>query len=228
MIRLFFLVILVSLTACTNDRVTELNKAGFTDIYKNILLRTIDTEEGESSPSKTSYNKKWLSKYNQPIIGLSSPNQKEKATLVALGNHNDKLTWVSADGISVSFANGILIATRGYSQDLIESQHNHLNNFFLKQTKIRKKTYRYLNGENRYRELKFTCSITAKASTTYFLTDLQLKTTRYNEFCESESISHKNEYDVLPDTNIILKSTQWISETNGYITIYNYYAFQNN
>ena len=227
--RLFFLLILVSCTTCTNDRVIELNKTGFTNIYKNILLRTVDTKEEEISAPKTAYNKKWLSKFNQPIIGLSSPNQTEKATLVALGNHNDKLTWVSADGISVSFANGILIATRGYSQDLMESKHSNLNAFFTQHTKNRKKTYRYLNGENRYRELKFNCSITAKAnSVTSFLTDLRLETTIYTEFCESDDIRHNNEYYVLPNTNIILKSKQWISESNGYITVHNYYAFQNN
>ena len=43
-----------------------------------------------------------VSKFKQPIIGLSSPGKTEKATLVMLGNQNDKLTWVSADGISVT------------------------------------------------------------------------------------------------------------------------------
>ena len=48
---------------------------------------------------------------------------KNTATLVALRKSTmNNLTWVSADGISVSFLNGILIATRGYSQDLMESQ----------------------------------------------------------------------------------------------------------
>ena len=45
----------------------------------------------------------------------------------------NKLTWVSADGISVSFDNGILIATRGYSQDLMESQHSDgINSIFFR------------------------------------------------------------------------------------------------
>ena len=60
---------------------------------------------------------------------MHSEDDGEAATLVALGNYKEKLTWVSADGISISFANGILIATKGYSQDLMESQRNDLNSF---------------------------------------------------------------------------------------------------
>ena len=122
--RWILLVIVFLFAACTNDDIIQNNKDGFTDIYKNILLRSFGANDETISPSKTLYDKKWLSKFNQPIIGLSSPKHQEQATLVALGNQNDKLTWVSADGISVSFANGVLIATRGYSQDLMESRHN--------------------------------------------------------------------------------------------------------
>ena len=93
---------------------------------------------------------------------------EKTATLVALGNYKNRLTWVSADGISVSFLNGILIATRGYSQDLIESQHNDLDTLFSKNTKRRLKKHRYLNGENQYRELTFTCSVVEKTNTPSF------------------------------------------------------------
>ena len=225
---LISLIMLFMFAACTNDEIIRTNKAGFTDIYKNILLRSFDIPGETISPSKTVYSKKWLSKFNQPIIGLSSPNQTEKATLVALGNQNDTLTWVSADGISVSFKNGILIATRGYSQDLIESQHYKLDTLFTQNIKNFSKTFRYLNGQNRYREFNFSCSFSAKVTTTSFLSDLKLKTTQFTEACKSGNMRHTNKYYLLPNTDIVLKSKQWISETNGYITIYNYYAFQNN
>ncbi len=226
--KYIFLVIFFLCVSCTNDNVIKENKAGFTNIYKNILLRNLDINEEKVSPSTTLYNKRWLSKFNQPIIGLSSPRKTEKATLVALGNQNDNLTWVSADGISVSFSNGVLIATRGYSQDLIESQHNNLDTLFIRNTKNHSKTFRYLNGQNEYREFKFYCNLVAEASTTSFLSDLKLKTTKFKESCTAGTSHHINEYYVLPETNIVLKSKQWISEANGYINVYNYYAFQNN
>ena len=53
-------------------------------------------------------------------IGYKS---KAKATLVALGNNKEKLTCVSADVISLTYDQGILIATRGYSQDLLSLKY---------------------------------------------------------------------------------------------------------
>ena len=228
MSRWLFLIVFFFSAACTNDYVIQKNKTDFADIYKNILFRYLDTNKEKISPHKTAYNKRWLSQFNQPIIGLSSPNHQEQATLVALGNQNDQLTWVSADGISVSFKNGVLIATRGYSQDLIESRHNDLDSLFTQDTKKRSKIFRYLNGQNGYSEIEFSCSVVSKAKTTSFLIDLKLRTTKFTEYCSAGTSKHTNEYYVLPNTNIILKSKQWISEANGYIDVYNYYAFQNN
>ena len=155
-------------------------------------------------------------------------DSEKTATLVALGNYKNRLTWVSADGISVSFFNGILIATRGYSQDLMESKNNGLDTLFSKNTKKRLKKYRYLNGENQYTDLNFICSVVAKKNTPSYFLDIKLETTKFTETCKAGTTSHANEYYVLPNTSIVLKSKQWISEANGSIFIYNYYAFQNN
>ena len=73
-----------------------------------------------------------MSRFNQPIILISSEDMRVQATLVALGNNQEKLTWVSADGISFTFDNGILIATRGYTQDLMALRHKTLKTMFIK------------------------------------------------------------------------------------------------
>ena len=148
--------------------------------------------------------------------------------MVILGNYQNKLTWVSSDGVSVSFENGFLIATRGYSQDLMEAQHNDLDKLFTRNTFNRFKKYRYLNGKNEYKELNFFCSVKADKNTDLYILNLSLKTTKYTENCEAGDTRHVNEYYVLPNTNIVIKSKQWISKANGYVIIHNYYAFQNN
>ena len=87
---------------------------------------------------------------------------KKTSDPCGFGNYKNKLTWVSTDGISVSFEDGVLIATRGYSQDLMESNHENLNNLLNLSSKTRNKTYRYLNGQNEYEDIKFSCSISVK------------------------------------------------------------------
>ncbi len=226
--KILFLISLCGIS-CTSDEIIRSEKTAFLKIYKDILVSdpAIDSSK-KTTMEKQSYDKAWLSKFNQPIILLSSLDGQNTASLVALGSYENKLTWVSADGISVSFLNGVLIATRGYSEDLIESQQNDINNLFTRNTNTRSKKYRYIDGENQYRELSFYCSVVAEADIPAVFLDITLETTKFTENCQSGAIKHSNEYYVLPNSNIILKSKQWISEANGSILIYNYYAFQNN
>jgi len=228
MIKKFLFLLSLCSLSCTSDDIIRAEKTSLYNVYKDIVVSEPGSTTSKKLVAKQIYNKEWLSKFNQPIVLISSLDGKKTATLVALGNYKDKLTWVSADGISVSFLNGVLIATRGYSQDLMESQHNDLNILFTQNIKTRTKKFRYINGENQYRELIFNCSVVKKTNTPSLFLDMRLETTEYTETCQAGSVSHTNEYYVLPGTNIILKSKQWISETNGSIIIYNYYAFQNN
>ncbi len=228
MIKKILILISILGISCTSDDVIRSEKNSFYNIYKNIIIKENSSDPEKLEYKKTVYNREWLSNFSQPIILLSSQDGKKAATLVALGNYKKKLTWVSADGISVSFTNGILIATRGFSQDLLESQQTDLNSIFLRPKKRRSKTYRYLDGQNEYEELNFSCTVKTKKNTTSSFLDLTLNTTKFTETCEAGIHKHTNEYYVLPDTNIVLKSKQWISESNGYIQIHNYYAFQSN
>lgn len=225
--KIFLLFSLLLVLSCTSDEIIRQEKTGYYNIYKGLIFR--DPEPvAENSGEKKLYDRKWLSQFNQPIILLASVDGKRQATLVALGNYKDILTWVSADGISVSFRNGILIATRGYSEDLLESKHNDLSSIFNLSRKNKEKTYRYLDGKNEYKEITFSCSITIEENITSNFLALKLQTNKIIEDCDSENSKHSNEYYVLPNTDIVLKSKQWVSPSNGYIVCYNYYAFQTN
>ena len=228
MIKRFFLLFFLFCFSCSSDGIISTEKTSFYKVYRNIIFSDSNSTPEKVKNEKKTYDREWLSKFNQPIILLSSLDGKLAATLVALGNYDNKLTWVSSDGISVSFSNGILIATRGYSQDLMESKQNKLGALFKSPSRSHSKSYRYLNGKNEYSEFKFSCSVTAEPNTTLYLLDLKLKTTKFIESCVSGNTAHVNEYLVLPETNIVLKSKQWVSKENGYLLIYNYYAFQEN
>ena len=147
---------------------------------------------GEKKERKV-YNREWLSKFNQPIILLSSLDGKNAAVLVVLGNYQNKLTWVSSDGISISFEDGILIATRGYSQDLIEAQHDNLDKLFTQNILNRFKTYRFLNGKNQYEQLKFSCSVKSEQNSDSKILNVTLKTTKFIESCQADDTRHTNE-----------------------------------
>ena len=139
MIKKFLILFSLCGISCTSDNILRSEKNSFYAIYRSIIIRENNSSSIKVKNRKTVYDRDWLSKFKQPIIVLQSLDGKTAATLVALGNYKNKLTWVSVDGISVSFENGILIATRGYSQDLLESQQNDLDTLFLSPKKNRLK-----------------------------------------------------------------------------------------
>ncbi len=224
--KLFVLFLIPFLLSCSSDELMESEKKDYFSIYKNLIVSDSNKKSTENQLAKQNKNSKWLSKFNQPIILISSADEKIQATLVALGNNQEKLTWVSADGISLTFDNGVLIATRGYTQDLMTMRHKTLKTMFKKRQKDYKKTHRYLNGENDYDDITFICKLSKEVNRNLKILEYSLMADKYTESCKSPRYFYDNEYYLLPKTNIVLKSKQWISPSNQSFFSYNFYAFQ--
>ena len=136
------------------------------------------------------------------------------------------MTWVSADGISMTFDQGVLISTRGYSQDLFSLRYKNPSKLFLHDKLTYKKVHRYLNSENRYIDITFQCLARKIPSKKIQFLEYKLIADKFLENCKSEQYNYKNEYDLLAGTGIVIFSKQWISPSNKYFLTYNMYAFQ--
>jgi len=223
---LFAILFMIFLSACTSDDVIKSEKEARWGIFKNIASKSISKDKIISQSSTFPNSKKWLEKFNQPIILTSSVNKKNQATLVSLGNNDERLTWVSSDGISLSYDNGVLIATRGYSQDLLSLKYEKPKKIFSSNNLQYTKTHRYLSGENRYNELQFKCTGKKVEAQSIEIVEYTLLVDSYMETCINKYHRYKNEYDLLSGTTIVVRSKQWISPVNSYFLTYNLYAFQ--
>ena len=129
-IIIVFILSLLLLTACSSDDIVRQENNELLDIFRNIAKEMQSRPKKQAKAKEIKKTNLWLSRFNQPIILVSSLDKTNEATLVALGNNEEKLTWVSADGISVSYDNGVLIATRGYSQDLLSLKYKNPDKSF--------------------------------------------------------------------------------------------------
>ena len=214
------------LASCSSDKIVTTEKNEYIGIFRNVIRKSIpdkikDIEQ--EVPKKTS---QWLSRFKQPIILISSLDEKNQATLVALGNNKEKLTWVSADGISLTYDQGILIATRGYSQDLFSLKYLNPTDLFRSENIEYKKVHRYLTSENKYDDIIFKCLGKREQPKPVIFLEYKITLDKFVEDCVSNQYSYKNEYDLLSSTSIVIKSKQWISPSNKYFKTYNFYAFQ--
>ncbi len=217
---------LTFLNACTSDDVVKTEKEELFGIFKNITSRSLSEKAIPSQSSVFPNTKKWLQKFNQPIILTSSVDEKNQATLVSLGNNEERLTWVSSDGISLSYDNGVLIATRGYAQDLLSLKYEKPDKMFKSNYLSYNKTHRYLNGENRYNDIRFKCTGKKMAPQSIEIVEYALLVDRYVETCVNLQHRYENEYHLLSGTTVVVKSKQWVSPVNSYFLTYNLYAFQ--
>ena len=214
------------LSACTSDDVVKSEKEELLGIFKKITNRSISKDKNVTHSSAFPNSKKWLEQFKQPIILTSSTDKKNQATLVSLGNNEERLTWVSSDGISLSYDDGVLIATRGYSQDLLSLRYKKPKKIFSSSYLEYDKTHRYLNGENRYNEISFKCTGKKIVLRSIEILENTLMVDRYVETCVSAKHKYINEYDLLSGTTVVMKSKQWISPINRYFLTYNLYALQ--
>ena len=205
------LLFMTFLPACSSDDVVEFEKRELLGIFKNITKKPLSENAVISQSSSFPNTKKWLERFNQPIILTSSIDRKHQATLVSLGNNEERLTWVSSDGISLSYDNGILIATRGYSQDLLSLNYENPNKLFKSNYLHYKKTHRYLDGENRYSDIEFKCTGKKMRPRSIEIVEYTLLVDKYIETCVNSRHKYKNEYDLLSGTTVVVKSKQWIS-----------------
>ena len=214
------------LSACTSDDVVKSEKEELLGIFKNITSKSISKDKSITQSSAFPNSKKWLEQFKQPIILTTSTDKKNQATLVSLGNNEERLTWVSSDGISLSYDDGVLIATRGYSQDLLSLRYKKPKKIFSSSYLEYNKTHQYLNGENRYNEIHFKCTGKKMAPRSIEIVEYTLLVDRYVETCVSTKHKYINEYDLLSGTTVVMKSKQWISPVNRYFLTYNLYALQ--
>ena len=214
------------LAACSSDDIVKQESDELFGIFRKVAQEMHSRPKEKTNATEIKKTDLWLSKFNQPIILVSSLDKTNEATLVALGNNEEKLTWVSADGISVSYDNGVLIATRGYSQDLLSLKYKKPVDLFSASRIEYDKVHRYLSGENNYHDIYFKCTGIKNFSKPTIILENNLSVDTFVEKCEHSSYNYVNEYDLLAGTTIVLRSKQWISPANKSFLTYNYYAFQ--
>ena len=225
-IRILFILFITMTASCSSDKITTAEKDEYVGIFRNVIRNNFSEKTDLFKQPVLKKTNQWLSGFKQPIILISSLDEKNQATLVALGNNREKLTWVSSDGISLTFDQGVLIATRGYSQDLLSLKYlNPVGLFGSKKIRY-KRVHRYLTGDNKYDDIVFQCLGKRGQPKPVLFLEYKITVDKFDEECVSDQHSYKNEYDLLSGTSVVIESKQWISPTNKYFRTYNLYAFQ--
>ena len=160
---------------------------------------------------------------NIPLILIELLNGDQIATLSAFPGNTLNEVWLSADGRTVTTQNGMLIATRGMSYDLMGADVGAARSL-LEKTITGKielnyfRAYKYLAADNQEKIIEVSCVFSKESQETIFVFEKPYKTLRVSENCESGSLQFKNTYWV-EKNGMIRKSQQWHGQNIGLILI---------
>lgn len=149
---------------------------------------------------------------------MSLAGQGQEATLVPAGVNGTRVTWLSADQVSITLENGLLVATRGFAQDLMAADVSGVMQALITSGGEATRRIEFLNGIDQISTEVLQCSIASAGNETLTILEKSVPTERFNEDCASDSLRFTNIYWI-SDDGVIVKSHQLISQGVGFLQI---------
>lgn len=147
-----------------------------------------------------------------PLIRADLPARGATAVLRPLGQNGAVTTWTTVDNITLSFRQGILVASRGLGQDLMAADPEATRAALAGEAPgIYRRKMRYLTGDNHSTWLTAGCTMRQAEGTVEGLR-------RFEETCQARDESFTNIY-LLDGAGRVAQSRQWLSPGLGSVEI---------
>lgn len=138
------------------------------------------------------------------------------ATAQPIASNGTSQTWVTLDGVSFTFDNGMLIASRGLGDDLMGGDASESYQRLLAGGGPAARLGDYLDGEDQIVRRLFQCDVTARGYEEIHIFERSYDTHRFSEICRTETHEYENLYWV-DAQGVIWQSRQWVSPMIGYL-----------
>ena len=153
----------------------------------------------------------------RPLILAIIPSRDSFSSLNLIGTNGDVTTWETPDDVTVSFRDGVVVATRGLGQDMMMADMSAtLAALLAPPAGLYRRFQGTLDGQSEIEYLAFQCRVTARTLETITIIEEQHTTTRTTETCVSPGVEVTNIYWRGSD-GVMWKSRQWIGDYIGYL-----------
>ena len=139
------------------------------------------------------------------------------AAMTRVGTNNGVDTWRTAKGVTLSFQDGILVASRGLGEDLMGADVAGVRAAILRGTGTAQRQHSFLGGEDQIQTRDLTCTFTTNAPETITIATGAVTAGKVTEVCESSALVFTNLYWL--NDNEIVQSRQAVAFSVGYIRV---------
>lgn len=208
---IFALPVIAALTAC--GPLTQNNPT------MGIVRGVVDGSSGEdeaTDPGLASIlSRDFIEAQPNDIMLASVIAREATAVLIKAGTNGSKVTWISPDGISLTFDTGVLVASRGLGDDLMGANVAGVVSSFENATSYMR-THDYMNGLNQIETETFACSQSKDRTESLTIYDRTYETDVFVETCEDGNDGFINTFWRSRD-GVIWQARQWVSDDVGYV-----------
>ena len=149
---------------------------------------------------------------------LNAYNGTMVAALAAGASNGNRVTWLSADGPSVTTQNGVIVATRGFPRDLMAADVDNVIRALIAGSGTATRLHDTLSDTDTIVTQSFDCTIASKGSEMIGILGRQIATERYAETCNSDRLTFSNSYWI-DNSGKMVRSLQAIAPDSGYIQL---------
>lgn len=207
------MMVLPLLAACSNDP----HKPGILADTKSIF--NVTRAAGKSTPAAPVQLTPALiaAAAPVPLIALTVENDGRSTVLARMASNGGVDTFSTADKITVSTRDGIVVATRGLGYDLMSVNAPSASQIARGQGQHRR-SYQTLDALDQIQNEIYNCALSATGSETVNVAGYSVPTRRVSERCEGGNALIENEYFV-DGAGRIRDSRQWIGPGGGFLRI---------
>lgn len=152
------------------------------------------------------------------FVVLNAYNGSLVSAMALAGSNGTRKTYLSADGLSVTTQNGVLVATRGFPRDLMAADVGGIVRALIAGGGTATRTHEVLTDTDQIETLTFTCTITAQPNEAIGILGRQITAQRFKEDCQSDGLVFGNSYWI-DGAGQMVRSQQAIAPESGYIQL---------
>lgn len=171
------LVCCVILAGCSNLPQSEIS-AG-----QAVLTATRGIFGGGDTPPKPTVTRAQFASVTDPLILVTFETPDALATIVRVGVNGANETYQGADGVSLTTNNGVVIASRGYSDDLMHADVRGLLAALRTGQGSYDKSLSYLDGLDQLRRLDLQCTLSTQGREVISILGKTHATRKMDETC---------------------------------------------
>jgi len=170
------------------------------------------------APSGSSVTQEQIRASSGKYIRVNIRDRDRWDTGVQSGSNANRSTWVDSENISVTFENGIVVATRGLRRDLMAADVSQVWAAIRSGGGEAQRVHEFLTNMDGISTELLQCRIVSKGPETIERLKTKRNTTRFEEECAGEGLQFANVYWV-NGAGSIIRSLQAVSPGAGYLQI---------